>query len=165
MAPSKFADCCVRFGPFSADRHIKNADGIKFANTRSVHGSAVPAFEEIPSIASSREACSNYGEAVQSNELTHPRIEFAREIESFGVTLSPNGVVLFEIRVRVTDLVLVALFPWAACPRACGLVLLRGLLPALCTVSRLWPWRRLRVGARGKVKVSKDFSECSSPPN
>jgi len=29
MARSKFADCCcVRFGSFSANRHIKKADGI-----------------------------------------------------------------------------------------------------------------------------------------
>jgi ATP-dependent DNA ligase len=29
MARSKFSDCCcVRFGSFSANRHIKNADGI-----------------------------------------------------------------------------------------------------------------------------------------
>jgi hypothetical protein len=59
------------------------------------HETSVPAFEEIPSIASSREACSNYGEAVQSNvfyviPIAHPPTLRSRaEIESFE-SLSPG---------------------------------------------------------------------------
>src|SRR5215468_3304299 len=53
-----------------------------------------PAFEDIPSITSSREACSNYGEAVQSNVFyviptRHPAdasISGGKRV--FGVTLS-----------------------------------------------------------------------------